>query len=297
MQSEQLGQWYRTHVGSLLAVIAENVWVMATQRPRSMLSATAFIRGLAGNESAIRPHSENILVDRLFNYARCNRSDQAQKRALESDETAQFVHENQEIFTFLKQHNASDDLLAVENFWKNADGLRARAEQGIPHPTWLTQERAAKIEEVTQTLWNQQYTSQAIVTKLSIGVLFNDIVNEIEKVVRPTSFAPGDRKPILAFAGHHNTMIHALQVLGLYDGQYVELSSALAIDLVQDESNQYFVRFEFKKGRSYPHSQVETPSFCHNQMTDHGCPVNVFLAYIRPYLLTPEAHTQACQVA
>jgi len=298
MQTVALGQWYRQLVQSLLADDTENIWAESTRRARSAESAEAFIRGVVGgNGDHVRRHSTALGLDEIFNFATCNKSDQLQKRALQSNETMQFLREHQDVFTFLRQHNVPEELLRVENFWKISDGLRTRQEHDMALPEELREgDMSAKIEEVTQFLWNQQYIKEDEVIRLSVGVLMKEIADQIEKVTNPQMFARTPSKPIFMLAGHHNTMMHALALLGLYDGSYVELSSALVIELVRDDSSgQFFVRVLYKRGRDYPRAQVKILPLCENDDTVYGCPVGVFLTNMRPNLLTSEERTRACR--
>lgn len=288
--SEALGRWYKERTTRLLGN-PQSVWVGSTNRNRSSESANSFIRGAFSDQNSIPVERS----EEIFNFQPCGRSDTIQRSILQSQPVMDIMNLNEELFNELRSNDAIGFNVDQFNLWEIGDILRSMKEDDKPLPGWASPHIFSQIDVVLTQIWTLQFTNPEVV-QLGVGLINSRILEQFKKVACGCSSCQGTTmKTVQIFSGHHNTILQVLAGLQIdvANVTYQLPSSALVLELIEDDYNDFYVRFIYKSGPR-DNGVVVRPRFCSGYIDDKGCPFDAFKQHIKHFTLTSAQRAQRC---
>ncbi|CAH8627684.1 unnamed protein product [Dicrocoelium dendriticum] len=314
LQEFELGRWLRYKYGYFIPnhYNASDFHMRSTDIDRTLMSAQAVTAGLYYNSSsplipygvAWRPvpvHTVSQKNDVLLSTASCPSLDVLRGLQMYSDAAIAYENEHRSLFDLLNKHLPNTiDRFNIDDVLDTAICMRAH---NFTMPDWFTEKLMEELMDVVAFYWNLQYASTTEIIRLEIGVFINAVLEHITAITdgRTASVMEDHHlsaQHLLAYSAHDTDVTFLLAALGAFDRQLVEYSATVILELLVPKPpaprHNFHLALLYKRGYQDNVGEYLALAPCSDKPAHEGCPLDLVLNYLQPFVLKEEEFAAAC---
>ncbi|KER28785.1 hypothetical protein T265_13517 [Opisthorchis viverrini] len=316
LQEFELGLWLRKEYNGFIhqKYNASNFYLRSTDYDRTLMSAQAMAAGLYKDVSSplesygiawmpIPLHTVRKNRETLFSYSStCHHLALLKKTALTSKKADEYTESHRTLFDFINKNSVTEKIDRF-NLWKIYDLFLCMRAHRIALPSWCTEEIFHEIEQVAQFFWLVQSNSTEELLRMGIGVFLNTFVQHLRSIAtcgKPIVINGRQLglKHTVAYSAHDTHVSYLLGAFGALMQGEIPYSSAVILELLGPDRpsslENYRLRLRFKQGYADEVGEYRSVRPCADQPGADGCPLNLVVKHLKPYLLDADKYSELC---
>ncbi|TGZ55464.1 hypothetical protein CRM22_010382 [Opisthorchis felineus] len=315
LQEFKLGLWLRKEYSGFIheKYNASNFYLRSTDYDRTLMSAQAVAAGLYQKVTSplksygvawmpIPVHTVRRDRETLLSLSFCHRLELLRKGEMTSKKADEYAESHKALFDLINKHSVTEKIDRF-NIWKLSDLFVCMRAHKMTLPAWCTEEIFQELEEVSKFFWLLQSNSSEELLQMEIGVFLNTFVEHLRSITtcnKPVIINGRQLglKHTVAYSAHDTHVSYLLGAFGASTKGKIPYSSAIVLELlgpdIPSSPENYRLRLRFKQG--YPDEKGEYRSVkpCADQQAADGCPLNLVLKHLEPYLLDADTYSDLC---
>ncbi|TGZ61426.1 hypothetical protein CRM22_007981 [Opisthorchis felineus] len=316
LQEFKLGLWLRKEYNGFIhkKYNSSNFYLRSTDYDRTLMSAQAVAAGLYKDVSSplesygiawmpIPLHTVRKDRETLFSFfSSCRRLALLKKATMTSKKADEYAESHRTLFDLINKNPVTEKIDRF-NIWKLYDLFVCMKAHRMTLPSWCTEEIFQEIEEVAQFFWLLPSNSSEELLQMGIGVFLNTVVQHLRSITtcnKPITINGRQLglKHTVAYSAHDTHVSYLLGAFGASTQGKIPYSSTIILELLGSDTpsslENYRLRLRFKQG--YPDEVGEYRSIepCADQPGADGCPLNLVLRHLEPYLLDADKYSELC---
>ncbi|KAG5446215.1 Testicular acid phosphatase [Clonorchis sinensis] len=315
LQEFKLGVWLRQEYNGFIhkKYNASNFYLRSTDYDRTLMSAQAVAAGLYHDVTSplktygiawmpIPVHAVRRDRETLLSLSFCHQLELLRQKEMTSKKADEYAESHKALFDLINEHSVTEKIDRF-NIWKLSDLFVCMRAHKMTLPSWCTEEIFQEIEEVAKFFWLLQSNSSEELLRLEIGVFLNTFVEHLRSITtcnKPIIINGRQLglKHTVAYSAHDTHVSYLIGAFGAQTKGKIPYSSAIILELlgpdIPSSPEHYRLRLRFKQG--YPDETGEYVSIkpCAGQRAADGCPLDLVLKYLQPYLLDADTYSEVC---
>ncbi|OON20328.1 histidine acid phosphatase [Opisthorchis viverrini] len=267
----------------------------------------------------------------LLSLSFCHRLELLRKEEMTSKKADEYAESHKALFDLINKQSVTEKIDRF-NIWKLSDQFVCMRAHKMALPSWCTEEIFQEIEEVSKFFWlvswlrklfflvkrgllksgmeHSKATNGALqsnssedLLQMEIGVYLNTFVEHLKSITtcnKPIIINGRQLglKHTVAYSAHDTHVSYLIGAFGASTKGKIPYSSAIILELLGPDKpsspENYRLRLHFKQG--YPDETGEYLSIkpCADQRAADGCPLNLVLKHLQPYLIDADKYSELC---
>ncbi|GAA55149.1 lysosomal acid phosphatase [Clonorchis sinensis] len=316
LQEFKLGVWLRQEYNGFIhkKYNASNFYLRSTDYDRTLMSAQAVAAGLYHDVTSplktygiawmpIPVHAVRRDRETLLSLSFCHQLELLRQKEMTSKKADEYAESHKALFDLINEHSVTEKIDRF-NIWKLSDLFVCMRAHKMTLPSWCTEEIFQEIEEVAKFFWLLISNSTNELIKIEIGVFLKAFVEHLGTIVGGDGSIKLKNghilqpKHIMSYSAHDTHVGYILGAMGVLKLEKVPYAGAVILELIGPDPpsslENYRLRLRYKQGYSDEIGEYRTLPSCPGQKELEGCPLDLVLQQLEPFLLDAEEYSKLC---